>query len=517
MARQNSIHALVLFVCLAAAPLAAQDAQPPTADEILTLHHAGLPDSELGSVLDRNGVPTVSAADLTRLADAGVPQSVLTRLRAAAPKPPTREVSLDDIVNMATSGVPESAILQTIASVDTAFEITADQWLDLVRRGIAPPVLKALRTRAGGARVAETRPAAVTIDDLTRLNAQGVPPNEIVQKIKASDAAFDVSVDQIIALSRQGVAKDVLKEVWARRSTTAAASSEAAMPVASTSRPAAPPPATSVAMNLHVESSGNFSLLSPASYRTHRETRGANALVSFLLGEADKATGLAEAELSVFRYRSTTPERLTEANLTPITNNFLASLQASYAKRNLTVAFGERQPTKAAGQPALEAKVVTSSADGTTHQGRILVTWGEDQIFVVSTAIRTDHLGKHGPTLDKCLRSFALLTRRARPTAGVSDDEKLVALAHAWRDAVLNRDWALYDSLFQTAGQTDKRREQFVTLCDRFSGSGRRLILGPTTSGADGGKVQYRVIPSDPPESFDVAFLRDGQSFALTE
>src|SRR5262249_8519431 len=156
-------------------------------------------------------------------------------------------------------------------------------------------------------------------------------------------------------------------------------------------------------------------------------------------------------------------------NLTPIANNFLGSLQASYAKRQLTVSFGDRQPVKSAGQHALEARVTTSAADGTTHQGQILITYAEDQIFVVSTAVRTDRLQHASPLLDKCMKSFALLTRKTRPATGSNDDEKLVALAHAWRDAVLSRDWSLYDSLFQTAGVPERRREQFVAVCDRFS------------------------------------------------
>jgi hypothetical protein len=135
----------------------------------------------------------------------------------------------------------------------------------------------------------------------------------------------------------------------------------------------------------------------------------------------------------------------------------------------------------------------------------------------VSTAVRTDRLQHHAATLEKCLRSFGLLTRKVRPVTGTNDDEKLIALANAWRDAVLGRDWSLYDSLFPSGGVPERRREAFVTLCDRFSAPGRRLVLGPTTAGSDGGKVQYRVIPSDPPETFDVMFIRDGQSFALAE
>jgi hypothetical protein len=511
------LKALVLSVCFAGAPLCAQGTRLPTADELLVLHQAGIPEADLGSVLDKNGVPSISAADLARLAEAGVPESVMARLRASAEKAAPKKITLDDVVRMAESGVPEDAILETIQNADGPFAITADQWLDLVRRGASPGVLKALRGKTGATRSTQSRPSKITLDDLPRLTSEGVSPADIVQRIRASDASFEVGLDQVIQLSRQGVSKDVLKEVWARRSgssTSSADNADPAVPVAVTSRPSEP---VAAALTLHVESGGNFSMLVPASFRTHRESRGANALVSFLLGENDKTTGLAEAELSVFRYRSTTPERLTESNLGPIASNFLGSLQASYAKRQLTVAFGERQPTRAAGQPALKARVVTSAADGTTHQGEILITWSDDQIFVVSTAVRTDRLQQHAASLEKCLRSFGLLTRKVRPAAGTNDDEKLIALANAWRDAVLSRDWSLYDSLFPSAGVPERRREAFVALCDRFATPGRKLVLGPTTAGSDGGKVQYRVIPSDPPETFDVVFIRDGQSFALAE
>jgi hypothetical protein len=504
----------VVTVLAAAAAAPAQATRLPTADEILVLHQTGLPETDLGTVLDKNGVPALSAGDLARLAEAGVPDSVMERLRVAAARAAPRKVTVEEIIKMVDSAVPEDAVLEMIRSSEDGFAVTADQWLELVRKGVPPTVLKALRARPV-VKGAESKPARVTIDDLPRLSQEGVTSGEIVQRIRATDCSFEISVDQIIQLSRQGVSKEVLKEVWARRAPSERpVAAEGAPAPTSESRPEEPPVP---AMSLHVESAGNFSLLVPAEFRTHRESRGANALVSFLLGDNDKGTGLAEAELSVFRYRSSTPDRLNEANLPAIANNFLGSLQASYAKRQLTVAFGDRRPVKAAGQPALEARVVTSGSDGVTHQGEILITWADDQIFVVSTAVRTDRLERQGSALKKCLKSFALLTRKARPTAGSSDDEKLVALAHAWRDAVLSRDWSLYDSLFQTPGVQERRREKFIAVCDRFSLPGKRLVLGPTTSNPDGGKVQYRIIPSDPPETFDVAWIRDGQSFALDE
>jgi hypothetical protein len=501
---------LVVILSVAAPFVAAQERQAqggrvPTADEILILHQSGLPEADLLVVLKKNGVPGLTAAELAKLTEAGVPESVMTLLRAAAVKAAPKKVTIEDVIRMAESQVPEEAILEMIRASDTGFAVTADQWLELVRKGVSATVLKALRAKPGAGKSAESRPSKkVTIDDLPRLASEGISPAEIVERIRSADSAFDVTVDQLIQLSRQGVPKEVLKEVWARRAAeagkpapgTEGAAGSATAAATAESRPAE---AAMAAMNLHVESGGNFSLLVPAEYRVHRESRGANALVSFLLGENDKTTGLAEAELSVFRYRSTTPDRLTETNLPAIANNFLGSLQASYAKRQLTVTFGERTPVKSAGQPALQARIVTSAADGTTHTGEIMITYAEDQIFVVSTAIRTDREEKQAKSLEKCMRSFGLLTRKTRPAAGANDDEKLVALAHAWRDAVLSRDWSLYDSLFQTAGVPERRREQFVAVCDRFATPGKRLVLGPTTASPGGGKVQYRIIPSDPP------------------
>ena len=69
----------------------------------------------------------------------------MTRLRAAAEKTAPRSVTLDDVVKMAALGVPEDAILETIKAADGPFQITAEQWLDLVRNGVSPQVLKALR------------------------------------------------------------------------------------------------------------------------------------------------------------------------------------------------------------------------------------------------------------------------------------------------------------------------------------------------------------------------------------
>src|SRR5438105_409147 len=101
-----------MSVGLVAAVVPAQGVRPPTADEILVLHQAGLSEADLGIVLDKNGVPAVSAADLTRLGDAGIPETVMARLRAAAEKAAPRKVTIDDVIKMSGSGVPETAILE---------------------------------------------------------------------------------------------------------------------------------------------------------------------------------------------------------------------------------------------------------------------------------------------------------------------------------------------------------------------------------------------------------------------
>ena len=55
----------------------------------------------------------------------------------------------------------ELAILETIRASETPFQVTADEWLDLVRKGVSPNVLKALRGKLATARPPETRPSKI--------------------------------------------------------------------------------------------------------------------------------------------------------------------------------------------------------------------------------------------------------------------------------------------------------------------------------------------------------------------
>ncbi len=497
---------------------------PPSVSEILWLHSAGFRTEELTTLLDRNGTPAVTREDVKKLTDAGVPEPIVARLSAAVEKTATTKLDVEDILNLTSSGVPDSQIIGLIAASENTFQLATDQWLNLMQRGVSPAVVRALREKSmpGSRSGADTKPAAITLDDITRIAREGATGDEIVRRIRASESRFDITVDQLVVLSRQGVPKEALKEVWARRSViesqeprvVAAPSGETA---AAASKPTGQPEPPRADVVLHMEDSGGFSMLAPGSFRVHRETRGANALLSFVLGEPEGASNMAPAELSVFRYRSSTPERLTAENLPAIADNFFARLQASYVARKLTVAFGRPTTTKIAGQPALEASVTTSAPDGTTHRGVAIVTFGGEQIFVISTAVRTDQMREHESALTTCMHSFAMITRKSRPESGTTDNERLTGLVAAWREAVQNRDFALYDSLFAAPGRAQARREAFVALCDKAADPILRLSTGPISIDPTGAAVSMRLLGGEKPQSIDLKFTRDGQSFALAE
>ena len=80
---------------------------------------------------------------------------------------------------------------------------------------------------SGGAALAEE---PLTNADILELVSAGLPSTVIVAKIQASEAAFDTSVDELIALSREGVDASVL-EAMARSADRAARTAGAAAAV----------------------------------------------------------------------------------------------------------------------------------------------------------------------------------------------------------------------------------------------------------------------------------------------
>lgn len=510
---------LVLATVLIASFASAQATKtPPSCDEIVALHQAGVSSEDLLGILATQGVPTLAAADITRLEKAGVNEAVIKKLKSAVPTATTRTIGVEDVKLLASSGVPEAQILALVESAVVTAPPTAEQVLELVRAGVPASVIKALRAKAVAPSTLAPAVTAPTLEDLPRLAREGVGADVVVKRIRESDARFDVNVDQLVVLTRQGVPGEVLKEVWARRRATTTSGNDAGTtPAGATSTtPLTPTPESRpvATFSLHKESAGGFSVLAPGDFAARREARGANALVTFTKGEPD-ATGLADAEISVFRYRSTAPERLVETNLTPIANDFLNRLRASYASRKLTAVFGDPRPTRLAGRPAIVCRASTSAADGTVHSGEIAVTWSGDQIFVISTAARTDQPENVVSGLSTCLRSFAVDAGGERPAPAKDDAETVAALAETWRTAVTSRNAALYDALCGDVADAVAHRTAFTTLCDRICHPDRRLVMEPATSNDGVWTVPCRILGGNQPEAVTLRFAKRDGKFVL--
>ena len=67
------------------------------------------------------------------------------------------------------------------------------------------------------ARIMPKTVAVLSLDDLVKLSKEGVPADQIIEKIKASNSLYDLTPSQSVALSKQGVDSKVLDYIHASR------------------------------------------------------------------------------------------------------------------------------------------------------------------------------------------------------------------------------------------------------------------------------------------------------------
>ena len=380
-------------------------------------------------------------------------------------------------------------------------------------------------------RRASRRAAAttVTVEDVIDMSKAKMPSAEILRRIAKADAKFKLVVDDLLDLSRKGVAHDVLKELWSRRQSAATAQpkaagvvtkpdtadqpageEEAADPVATDSESEA---SAGPSLTTHREPSGGFSLNVPSAFAIYREGRNANSLVSFTDQVATSNDGLPNAEMQVLRYRSRKPEWLVERNLENIAQRFLTMLKSGYIKKGLSLAYSDPIPTHISGNPARAYKVSSSARDGTSHEGQVFVTWQDDQVFVLSYAVRSDLVTSTGQTLDDCVRSFTFEARRE--VAASEGQDRVTFLFETWRKAVTSRDFALYRELFPAGFDTAANRHAFVELTNRLGDPNLRLTIGKVSKHLIGAAVECQIIGPTSTESLQLAFSKDGERLLL--
>lgn len=508
---------LMIAISAWAATAVAQD-PPLDAAALMTLHEAGVPADELSRLIERHGVPAdLDASGIAKLKKAAFPKALLEKLEAEVLRRNPGPLGTSDVVALVASGVSAEEIIKRIRETDSQFELTIDDLVDLARRRVPATVIKEMRSRGKAAVAAEKAATTVTVGDVVDMAKAGVLADEIIRRIRKVDARFDVEVDDLLDLTRSGVPQVVLKEIWTRKNTGATKPAVAKTdPKADTNPgpdPDPTPPGPAATLITHREPSGGFSINVPEAFAIYREGRNANSLVSFTQSGAAGDGARADAEIQILRYRSRRPEWLVEKNLGAIAQRFLTMLKANYVKQGLSLTHSEGEPTHASGRPARIYKVGSSGKDGTSHEGRLLVTWHDDQVFVLSYAVRADLATTTRTLLDRCVRSFTLEARK--PIEIAEGQDLLTGLFETWRDAVTRRDFALYRELFAPGFDTAQNRNAFVGLSERLADPTVRLTLGSVVRDEKSATVECKIIGPSSTETLTLAFDAEGGRFRL--
>ena len=208
----------ILLLLSALAPCWGQ--QPLDAAAIVTLHAAGVSTAELDRLVTAHGVAKLDPAGIETLRKAGVGSALIARLesdlRAASPDP----LDIEAIVALVDAGVKADQIIARIRQTNSTFDLKIDDIVDLAKRRVPGDVIKEMRSR--GTTVGKITAAAttVTVEDVIDMSKAKMPSAEILRRIAKADAKFKLVVDDLLDLSRKGVAHDVLKALspgWRRR------------------------------------------------------------------------------------------------------------------------------------------------------------------------------------------------------------------------------------------------------------------------------------------------------------
>ncbi len=495
-------RAILPGLVLVLALVAEASAQGPMqAAELLALHGVGVPAADIVAILEKNGTAIADAAEVKKLEAAGIAPEVVRWLNAKLPAPKA-PVTAADVLRMHKAGLSEQELLEVIRNSAARFDLTLDDTLALIREGLAPAVIRAMRELGATSAVVAAAAKPVSLEDLITMADGGISADEMVRRIRAADARFEVTVDDLLRLSRRKVPEVVVKEVWTRKAATPTTPLVGMPATGATATPAGGaavsatgatvvPPATLCDLILHREAEGGCSLNVPRGWFLHRERSGANNLVSFSDSEEPAASGLADAELQVFSSRATNPERLTETNLEPIATNFLNRLQASFAGRKVSFSAGTPTPARLSGRSALLYRVASATADGTTHEGEVLVMLREERVWVVSWAVRAERLKDLGEKLAACAQSFAVAADPVVEKPAGNDDAQISTVFGIWRTAVLNSDWSMALKVLPDGADEPDARARFAALSRRHAQPGSVIALGGVRR--DGDKASAEV------------------------
>lgn len=529
--RSLAFAALIgLLACSFAAPVGAQPPgtepeaapRPPSYEDLHTLVRAGLRTEEIEEVFTRRGVPALKPEQIEELAKLGLAASLKERLLAAR-RQADAILTVEDVVEMVREKTPTPQIVLAIRNSKSAFELDIDGILELVRQGVPAPVLQAMREKS---RPPEPEPAvAMTLDEVRTMARAQWSAERILERIRAARARFEITTDDLISLGRDGVPPPVLKHLWDTRIVKEVRLDDPARPVSDTGEspeePEGGPEKTdhngeSDAQYLvHTEPSGAFSILVPTDWALHRESRGQNALLGFTTEPLDSPGAITDAELHIFRTRARHPERLTGNNLRPIAENFLGRLLVTSKQQGRDLSYRLVQDTKLSGASAVEYAVSSSDEKGRTREGRVLVCFARQTVYMISVMHDSELRGRWWPVLENCLRSFTVERDYVLPKPAVTRDQTLSLLFDQWRTALVNRDWARYRLLLPLGKDDLEHRLAFLQLCDRLERTRADLLLVSIGAGSDEAAMKIEFSAGGVADTRTLHWVGDGQSYRL--
>ena len=165
----------VAWLTLAAVAVGAEEL---TSDSILTMHQSGAPAEIIVSKIDSPAnTLAMTAGDLAPLRRAGVPESVLSAIRAHIPastatlSPQPDDVRLVDLVRLIETGISESIIVEQVQRSNQTYALSVNDILYLKELGARDSTIAVLMaTRAGSPAAPPVAPYELVFDDLELVN-----------------------------------------------------------------------------------------------------------------------------------------------------------------------------------------------------------------------------------------------------------------------------------------------------------------------------------------------------------
>jgi hypothetical protein len=147
-------------------------------DYILTIHRSGAPaDIILTRIDDPANTIAIAAEDLGTLRAAGVPESVITAIRAHIPASTATEwlqpddARLVDLVRLIGTGISDSIIVEQVQRSNQTYALSVNDIRYLKEHGARDSTIAALMaTRAGSSAAPPVAPSELVFDDLELVN-----------------------------------------------------------------------------------------------------------------------------------------------------------------------------------------------------------------------------------------------------------------------------------------------------------------------------------------------------------